>query len=204
MKHPRDERIGVSAAQAVWHADPRMQALVEDIVDIVAPGAFVETGTMMGWTALWMARRYPLLTIHTVEISEHYHALARENLEGFPNVHRYLGDSAATLRMLVPQLPPVPFFWLDAHPMGAPDQKDDRQPLKEECEAVAACKGPYVCLVDDYPSWGEPSPMLGWCEGALGTDYYRPAYPCHGYALWLRGLDYVPPATMRRTADAAR
>jgi hypothetical protein len=197
MKHTRDPIMGIDSSIAIWHADSRMEALVVDLFEKLHPIAFIETGTHMGWTAHWIAARYPETTIHTVEIKPEYYHFSGENLAEFKNVRRTLGDSRDFLRKLPGSTEPV-IFWLDAH--FYPDH-----PLREECEIVSKYQGPHVVLIDDYycgadfPGDLSEVPMV---ESALGKDYWRPNYPYEtgfsGYVLFVKGVDYRPPGTMRR------
>lgn len=195
LKHTRDDKMGITAEQAIWHADKRMEALVADIFEKVKPPQFIETGTHMGWTAHWVASRYPDTHVHTVELMPHYYELAAENLAGFDNVSRYLGDSRAFLRNILTL--GVPLFWLDAHFHAD-------HPLREECEIVSK-RDRCLILIDDYYCGADfPGDVAAvpWVESTLGKDYWRPAYAYEkgfsGYALFVRGVDYRPLGTMRR------
>jgi len=197
MKHLVDPKNGNTAAKSVWHADPKMETLVLDIVEKVAPARFVETGTNMGWTVHWMAKWFPNLWIHTVENDEEYYRLARENMEEVDSfrIQRTLGDSREFLRSHLLD-DGLSFFWLDAHFW-------DDHPLEEECRIVSQLPR-YVVLVDDFHCGedfpGDPkSPAM---VTSLGSKYWRPNYSYQhgysGYALFLKGVDYVPPATMSK------
>jgi hypothetical protein len=196
LRHRYDAKMKVSSDIAIWHADPRMEALIVDLFEKVKPRQFVETGTHMGWTSHWVASRYPEVTVHTVEILEDYFRLSGENLLGLKNVRRTRADSVAFLRALTP-LPGTTFFWLDAH-FHAPN------PLPGECRVVAGLTN-YACIIDDFhcgPDFpGDPStPEM--VRSTLGSDYWRPNYTYKtgysGYAMFLNGVEYEPPKTMRR------
>lgn len=199
LKHAYDPKMKVGADVAIWHADKRMEALIVDIFEKVKPAQFVETGTHMGWTSHWVASRYPEVTVHTVEILEDYYRLSGENLSDLPNVRRTRADSGAFLKVLTP-LPGTTFFWLDAH-FHVPN------PLLEECRVVSRLKN-YVCIIDDFhcgPEFpGDPSTPEA-VKVTLGVDYWRPSYSYKtgysGYAMFLNGVDYTPPKTMRREGE---
>jgi hypothetical protein len=197
LRHTRDNRMGITAGQAIWHADKRMEVLVADIFEKLSPFAFIETGTHMGWTAHWVASRYPGTTVYTTEIDPEYYRLSGENLEGLPNVRHSLGDSRLFLRMIASVPLPV-VFWLDAHFHAD-------HPLREECEIVSRYKGPHVVLIDDYHCGADfpgDTAAVPWVESTLGKDYWRPNYAYEkgfsGYALFVRGVQYEPPKTMRK------
>jgi len=196
LKHVYDSKMRVSADQAIWHADLRMETLIRHIFEFAKPEYFVETGTHMGWTSHWIASRYPEVTVHTVELSEDYYRLSGENLAALPNVKRTRADSRGWLRALLP-LPGVTLLWIDSH-------FNADHPLLEECRIVDRLDR-FVCIIDDYHCGsdfpGDPaSPAM--VEPVLGDNYWRPAYPyktgMSGYALFVRGIEYTPPTTMRR------
>jgi hypothetical protein len=196
LKHVYDDKMKVGADIAIWHADRRMEALVVDLFEKVKPRQFVETGTHMGWTSHWVATHYPEVTVHTVELMENYFRLSGDNLAGLPNVRRTRADSRAWLKALLP-LPGVTLFWLDAHFHAD-------HPLREECRLVAKLDS-YVCLIDDYhcgPDFPGDTAAVPWVEMEIGKDYWRPDYAYRtgysGYILFVKGVDYVPPRTMRR------
>lgn len=197
LKHSTDPKMGITVAQAIWHADPKMQALVEDIFARCKPVRFVETGTHLGWTAHWVASRYPSVPLHTVENMRESFDLASQNLAEFPNVNLSFGDSRTFLRALK-DLPCTTFFWLDAH-------WHSDHPLRGECEILCNRSEPSLILIDDYHC-GDDFPgdtaAVPWVEGSLGKDYWRPNYAYEkgysGYVLFVRGVDYTPPASMRR------
>lgn len=215
MAHPFDARI--NHGYIVWHDDPNIEALIVDIVNNVDPDVFIETGTHMGWTAHWMAKRFLELEIWSCEVDVEYHKKSVDNLAGFDGVILTHGDSRAFMREAKKKLdsgdlalnrarPPaetVPMFWLDAHwypPV----------PLREEC-AVVATLPRYICLLDDFgcaaPHFdGDVFQELDgrsvtnnhhYVADILGPACWRPNYPswpgCKGVGLFIKGVDYEPP-----------
>jgi hypothetical protein len=189
-----------SYEQSLWHADVRMESLARDMIEKIVPAAWVESGSHLGFTSYWLAQNFPELQIHTVEIDPEFYRMSGENLEGFANVHRNLGDSRTFLREVIPTLTGPVIFWLDAHWYAD-------HPLLGECEIVAAtdpARLPCAVFVDDFhtgpefPGDTNSPPMVV----PLGPDYWVPRYEYKtgfsGYALWLRGLDYAPPTFMKR------
>jgi hypothetical protein len=202
MPHTFDARI--NHGRIVWHDDPNLEIVIEDIVRSVNPDVFIETGTHMGWTSHWMARRFPELEIWTCEVDSEYFQKSSENLACFGDrVHVTHGDSRAFMRDvkkrlevqrrpnppdvygtgLTPDRPLLPMIWLDAHwypPV----------PLREECSVVATLPK-YVCLLDDF---GCSSPNFDgdvfqeldgrrvtnshqYVADVLGPACWRPSYP---------------------------
>ena len=209
-KHSFDPRT--QAQQYVWHKDSHLESIVRHVIETAKPDRWVETGTHMGWTSLWVAQNYPWLPIYTVEVDADYYAKAKENLAPYPQAHVVLGSSPDFLWRLLPSLKRgLTLFWLDAHwwpPV----------PLREECQIIAQLDR-YVCLIDDFASWGpdfggdifySTAPNHGdaylndisYVASALGQRYHRPIYtPRPGYkgvGLFQNGVDYTPPADLMK------
>ena len=220
MAHPFDPRI--DHGHIVWHDDPNLEMLIVDLVNRVDPDVWIETGTHMGWTSHWMARRFLELEIWTCEVDGEYYQKSKENLAVFGDrVKLTQGDSRAFMREAKKRLetgedfprrregmPPLPMFWCDAHwypPV----------PLREEC-AVVATLPRYVCLLDDFgceaPHFdGDVFQELDgrrvdndqlYTADIMGPVCWRPAYPswpgCKGVALFTKGIDYEPPAGLMK------
>ena len=199
LRHPFDPRINAGVDVALWHADPNFEAVIVALVTTLRPTIWIETGTHCGWTSHWVANRWPQMPLETVECSEHYARIARENLGDLPNVTLHEGDSATWLPERLARLAPgeQPFLWLDAHwyrPV----------PLLRECAAVAKLDR-YVCMIDDFdfknPDFsgdgGEETfdykiLNLEYVAPHLGRSCLRPAYPntnpagWKGYGIFLR------------------
>jgi hypothetical protein len=225
MAHPFDARI--NHGYIVWHDDPNIEALICDVVNRVDPDVFIETGTHMGWTAHWMAKRFLELEIWSCEVDVEYHKKSSENLAGFAGVELTQGDSRGFMREAKKRLETgerdsfwfdevkfdsrdraLPMFWLDAHwypPV----------PLREEC-AVVATLPRYVCLIDDFrceaPHFdGDVFQELDgrrvdndqlYTADIMGPVCWRPAWAswpgCKGVALFTKGIDYEPPAGLMK------
>src|SRR5208282_4737572 len=113
-----------------WHNDPNEEALVLDIMEKLKPDRFVETGSHMGWTDMWMAEHYPDLRIYTVEVDEQYAMVAAQNLAPYANVKTVKGNSPDFLRSLWNEFNKgLTFFFLDAHFWSV-------VPLREELKVV--------------------------------------------------------------------
>jgi hypothetical protein len=205
----------------VWHDDPSLELMMRRAIDAVRPSVFVETGSHMGWTSMWLARNYPMMPIATVEVDDRFYAKAKDNLERFPNVTVEHDDSRAFMKRFVDgalsnlehESPLaksfVPMFWLDAHwwpPV----------PLKDECRFVASLPR-YVCFIDDFSCWGPNfsgdtfytvAPSSGdaylndisYVSAEMGERYYRPIWQprpgSKGVGLFVKGVDYLPPTSL--------
>lgn len=199
----------------VWHKDPNLESFIRHLITTLKPDRWVETGTHMGWTSMWIAQNFPDLPIYTVEVDETFHAMARDNLAPYPQVALSLGHSPDFLRDLKPITSRgLTVFWLDAHwwpPV----------PLKDECRIVASHER-FVCLIDDFSCWNPDfsgdtfytiAPSSGdahlndisYVAAEMGERYWRPNYaPAPGYkgvGLFTRGTSYVPPWNLMKKED---
>ena len=194
----------IDAKYVVWHEDPNLEALVNDIMQKVKPQRFVETGTHMGWTLMYMAKHYSRLPIYSAEIDERYYINSRHNCDPYPHITLYHMSSLDFLQLIYVTLSVgLSFFWLDAHWWNP-------VPLREECKIISTLDK-YIILIDDFacdnPRFGGDvfdgqENNIHYVKDILGNRYYRPNYealpPYHkGYGLFIKGVDYQPPATMR-------
>ena len=193
----------------IWHGDPMLEAFIKKLIEEVKPDRWVETGSHMGWTSMWVAKTFPGLPVYTVEIDKGFYDKARDNLEEFGDRVKVVHDSSTNfLYKLLPELKQgLSMFWLDAHwwpPV----------PLREECKIVAGLDK-YVCLVDDFSCW-KPDfngdtfftlpPSAGdaylndisYVCSELGESYWRPNWPAgkgyKGVGMFMKGVEYAPPA----------
>ena len=189
----------------IWHKDPNCQNLVKHIMATLKPDRFVETGTHMGWTDMWMAEHYPSLPIFSVEIDDQYYAVAVHNCKPYPNIKLYHMSSPDFLKLIYDQLKMgLTLFFLDAHFW-------QYVPLRDECKVIVTLDK-YVILADDFacenPHFGGDTfegkfeNNIEYLADILGKRHYRPDYealpPYHkGYGLFLKGVDYTPPKSMR-------
>jgi len=191
----------------VWHNDPNFEQVMVDLIERVRPSCFVETGSHMGWTSVWIAEHFPWLPIYTVEIHERYQTMARENLAPYPWACAKEGQSIPFLEALKPVLERgTPLFWLDAHwwpPV----------PLRDECKIVASLPR-YVAVIDDFevknPDFGgdggEESFGYKMCNHEyvaefLGKRCWRPSYENTRPNEWKGyGIFTKPPAATKWVA----
>lgn len=194
----------------IWHKDPNCENLVKHIMETLKPDRFVETGTHMGWTDMWMAQHYPSLPIYSVEIDDQYYSVAVHNCKPYPNIILYHMSSPDFLRLIYDELKKgLTLFSLDAHWW-------QYVPLRDECKVIVTLEK-YVILVDDFacdnPRFGGDTfggdashpgieNNIEYLADILGKRHYRPNYealpPYHkGYGLFIKGVDYAPPESMR-------
>jgi hypothetical protein len=193
-----------------WHHDANGEALVVDIMAKLKPDRFVETGSHMGWTDMWMAQHYPGLRIFTVELDPEYARTAQYNLAHYPNVTARQGNSPEFLAAHRREFSEgLTFFFLDAHFWSV-------VPLREELKFVVSLDR-HVTLIDDFyckdPDFDgdtfegtddKPGKQnnLAYLADIIGPRIWRPSYPAQppwhkGYGLIWKGVDYTPPSTMK-------
>ncbi len=204
MKHPFDPRIQISSI--VWHRDPNLENLVRHLIETVKPDRWIETGTHMGWTSLWLADNYPDLPIYTTEIDANYYEMSKGNLDPYPQVSLTPGKSIDFLTKLMPLLQKgTSVFWLDAHwwpPI----------PLRDECKKIVNSLDRYICLLDDFSCWDPDFSGdtyegrlndLSYVSDILGEKCYRPDYKAQeegykGYGLFMKNVEYTPPSEIMK------
>lgn len=199
----------------VWHKDPTLELYIRSLIETVKPDRWVETGTHMGWTSMWVAKNYPNLPIYTVEVDAGFYEKARDNLAPYPQVTLEHDSSPSFLeRHAATFNEGLSMFWLDAHwwpPV----------PLRDECKIVSRLDR-YVCMLDDFSVWqpdfsGDTFYTIAPSSGAaylndisyvcseLGEIYHRPAWQpgpgAKGVGLFLKGVEYVPPLEMMKPED---
>jgi|SRR5208282_267512 len=192
-----------------WHNDPNGEALVRDIMEKLKPDRFVETGSHLGWTDMWMAERYPDLPIWTVEVDPVYARTAAYNLKRYPQVKVVQGNSPAFLRAFYEEFDRgLTFFFLDAHFWSV-------VPLREELTLVRSLDR-HVTIIDDFycynpdfagDTFEETANKAGslndhrYLADIVGKRMWRPNYPAlpgyKGYGLLWKGVEYTPPSTMK-------
>ena len=120
---------------------------------------FVETGTFEGEA---VARMLPVFSeIHTIELSQKYHALAEARFREEPAVHLHRGDSTRELASLRAALEHrAVLYWLDAHWCGADGSAGESSqcPLLGELTALETLNERSVVLIDDARLFLSPPP----------------------------------------------
>lgn len=138
---------------------------VDALVETYACDGIIETGTFLGDTTAYLARRYPSLPVRSIEIDEASAAFASRRLRDLPNCQVVCGDSADLLAKLVDGLE-RPLVYLDAH-------WEDAWPLREELRSVQ--RG--IVGIDDFDI-GHPRFGFDVYDGsACGVDLVAEALP---------------------------
>ena len=130
----------------VYGGPPR--EFVQELHAVSPFAAFVETGTLNGFTAHWASEIFP--EVHTVEKFRKNFENSKAFVKDRPNVICHLGDSAEILpKILTAYEGKPPLFWLDAHFCGADSAGTDHQcPLLRELDSLRGRPGD-VILIDD-------------------------------------------------------
>ena len=150
-----------------FNSDPAIETLVKNLHAEFHFERFVETGTYLGFTTQWFAETFPDKEIHTVESEKVNYDAAQEQLKGYSNVTRYLGDSPVVLRDIL-QTNKKTFFYLDAH-------WADAWPLREEMEEIATTSKDNCCImIDDFMVPNRPFHFDTYKNQPLDLDYVLP------------------------------
>jgi hypothetical protein len=133
---------------------------------------FVETGTHLGDTPKLLQADFQ--DLYTIELSEHYYNIAKDNLAPYGNIRVFHGASTDVLNRILPNLNQATMFWLDGHYSGGKTAMGDKAcPLREELELIFAHPlrshiiliddARYFGVLDDYPSISE---LIEWGSAA--------------------------------------
>jgi hypothetical protein len=107
---------------------------------------FVETGTYLGNTTAAVAGLFD--KCWAIELSTELYERARRRFAG-TNVECVQGDSGASLRKVVADLPGPALFWLDAHASGGITADAGYDPVYAELDAIFPASARLVVLIDD-------------------------------------------------------
>jgi len=188
FRQAADLELASAELQACWggafNGQHGRQAIVQDLLDRLAPAAVVETGTFRGISTEWIAERYQG-PIFTCEKERLYYYQAEKRLQKSDNVTRRIQDSREFLRDIVRTLPtdrPI-LFYLDAH-------WELDLPLQEELQIIFGSPCRAVVLVDDFQvpddagytwdDYGEGKALVPSLVGSVlpgDTTLYFPTLP---------------------------
>jgi hypothetical protein len=108
----------------------------------------IETGTYLGDTLYALSGNFEEL--YSIELSEHFYALAKKRFRNMPQVHLLRGDSSEVLKEVVPALKAQAIFWLDGHYSGGLTAKGEKEcPVFEELTAIFSSPFEHLVFIDD-------------------------------------------------------
>lgn len=197
-----------------FHGDLHLLALVDDLATRERIGCFVETGTNVGSSIVYLAKRYPGIRALSCEQDAEACRRAQEHARGLPNVEIHELSSARFLQHLAgkPELfKQRCLFWLDAHGYGF------KWPLRDEVRFIAENFETAYVMIDDFKVPGLDCFRYDEYDGqvcsydhirdALGsrphqvfgpkyTDRTSKHHPLVGWGLIVLGAEYRIPAAL--------
>jgi hypothetical protein len=115
--------------------------------------SFVESGTHLGHTISRLHNHFKKL--YTVEISEHYYNICKNEFKSFNNVELVLGDSLKVFPEFIKKIDSNAIFWLDGHwSCGNTGKGDIEVPLLEEIKIIDSFKKKAALIIDDVRLFG--------------------------------------------------
>jgi hypothetical protein len=205
-----------------FHGDRHLLEFVDDLVTRERIECFIETGTNVGSTLVYLAKRYPHVQALSCEADAEASRRARRHAQGLANVEIHNLPSHDFLDLLTKR--PEIFkkrclFWLDAHGYGF------EWPLREEVRFVAERFAVAYMMIDDFQvpgidgfrydeyqgqvcSYEHIHDMLGSRPHQLFlptyTDRTSSHHPLTGWGLVVMGAEYSVPETLRSRVGRAR
>jgi hypothetical protein len=169
-----------------FHGDKHLLRLVDIIMQPV--NSFIETGTNVGSTLIYMARTYPDAACYSCEPDLLAYREAVKNGRELSGVHIYNETSQMFFQRLEKEqsclFEEAALFWLDAHGYGF------KWPLREEVNFITTKFSSAYMLIDDFKvpglscfgfdSYKGQECSLEYIKSALNPerkyDVYYPAY----------------------------
>ena len=129
-----------------FHGDLYLHELVDQIMHNC--NSFVETGSNVGSTLAYVAKRYPTAQCFSCEPDPKAYSHALENTKGYSNVNLFNEMSQSFMKRMVDNkeeaLKGEVLFWLDAHDYGF------EWPLREEITTITSNWDKGFVLIDDF------------------------------------------------------
>jgi predicted O-methyltransferase YrrM len=149
-----------------FNGQTQRRKLVERLFQSCHFELFIETGTFIGLTSSYVARKFPVINIITCELNPWNYRIAHNNLSHLPNIEIKLDNSVQTIANYISgrDCKKITFFYLDAH-WGIDN------PLKKELDLIFTHFDKYVILIDDFEVKGQPD--YGWDKGFTSEDDNR-------------------------------
>jgi predicted O-methyltransferase YrrM len=168
-----------------FHGDQYLLSLVDELMS--QTDYFIETGTNVGSTLAFTAKKYPHITCLSCEPGTEAHSNAAINTSGLLNVRLYNETSTDFLIRIKREMQFLfherVLFWLDAHGYGFD------WPLKEEIEFITANFNKAIILIDDfkvpergcfkYDSYKDQTCSYDFVKASFKSDFYRVYYPTY-------------------------
>lgn len=129
---------------------------------------YIETGTYLGDGIKCVLNNYN--NIHSIELSEKWHAYNVQQFKNNTNVKMHLGDSKKILPELLNNINEPITIYLDAHYSGGTTAfGEEETPLLFELEILKARKYDDIIIIDDCRLLGK--------SGICGAGDNHPIYP---------------------------
>lgn len=192
-----------------FHGDRYLLSLVDGIMR--SADAFVETGTNVGSTARYVARKCPQVAVYSCEPDPDAFRVAQQTLAGLDNATLYNLGSPEFLDVVHADHPGLlrstNLYFLDAHGYGF------AWPLRDEVEFITQRLDRGVFIIDDFEVPGKPEfrceasegdkCCFAYVQGSLAkgrtyrvvypayTEHTSPHHPLVGYVVVEFGTDAV-------------
>jgi hypothetical protein len=166
-----------------FHGDRHLLDIVDEVLQ--RAHAFVETGTHVGSTAMYVARTYPGIMVYSCEPGVQAYMQAEANLRDYENAQVYNMESPRFLQFLHDRHPmlqaSVNLYFLDAHGGGL------QWPLKKELAFLTENLPAAYLLIDDFKVPGADHFGYERYDGdECSFEYIREGFdPRREYRLWL-------------------
>ena len=211
----RRQEASYKFAEVGFHGDKYLLALVDDIVTRESIEWFIETGTNVGSTLIYFAKRHPHIQAISCEQDLEACRRAREHARGLTNVEIQQLASRDFLKLLAKRTGLFEkrcLFWLDAHGYGF------EWPLKDEVRFIAENFPSAYIMIDDFKvpeldcfSYDEYRGQVcsyDYIRESFGsrphqvfgpryTDRTSEHHPLVGWGLIVLGADYTLPAVLQ-------
>lgn len=183
--------------------------LVESLRESLPLDVFVETGTFEGEAVARVRELFG--EIHTVELSDHYHAVATERFAADPHVTVHHGDAPRVLEELRPSLEGKSvLYWLDAHWCVADETAGEQSqcPLLDELASLGRLDETSVVLVDDARLFlatpPAPHEVSAWPRFHEVAQALARLGPAHELMVVNDVIAFFPPAALPAVTRYAR
>lgn len=194
-----DYEVGARLAyrETGFHGDRIYQGMIDELIERVPAGSFVETGTALGDSAGYVASRHRRLPVRSCDIDREILGRASRRLWRLPNVRLARASSERFVHTLLERGGlRRPLFFLDAH-------WEVYWPLGDELEAISGSGIEAVVVVDDFrvpgredfgfDTWETPSGQEAACDLDLVARHLRPGNDYRMLVPDYRAEDAFPP-----------